>query len=129
VKGSAAPSGFGYGRLDDGDFDGSERIDVGAVEFGGLVGDLVVLAGSLAQLELWGPTVGALRSVPRGSRRAARSRARPESPSRVLAAPVLLASGMLPPSGTAVAWSPTAPAFAVGPMASFQILRIGLSGP
>jgi parallel beta-helix repeat protein len=46
--------GFGHLRLDDGDFDYIEVIDMGAVEFGGLLGDRVANVGELIEYRQWG---------------------------------------------------------------------------
>ena len=116
--------GFGHPRLDDGDFDGVEVVDMGAVEFGGLLGELEVPGGGLVQLELWGKPA-TLFGVALGS---------PGAPLDLGAAGTLflapapltvLATGTLPPAGTAVVLSATAPPSAVGLTASFQVATLG----
>lgn len=116
--------GFGHPRLDDGDFDGVEVVDIGAVEFGGLLGNLSATVGSPIELTLWGlpaasyllflgfPTVdqdlGGLGTLFLDATQL-----------------VLVSSGALPPAGQTLAASVPAPAGAAGVTVSLQAVAFG----
>ena len=117
--------GFGHPRLDDGDADGTEVVDIGAVEFGGLLGngDVQAAIGTLV-LELWGRPGAAyglvlgLPGVPFDL-----------GPKGTLfldgGSLVLLLVGVLPPSGQATILSVPIPDSAAGLGVSFQAVQKG----
>lgn len=116
--------GFGHPRIADGDFDGLAVVDQGAVEFGGLLGDLRVAAGSATSLDLWGKP-GALYALVLGAPGAPLDLG-PAGTVFLAPAPLfLVASGALPPAGTATVLSAVAPPAAVGTSASFQAAALG----
>lgn len=116
--------GFGHPRLDDGDFDDVEVVDMGAIEFGGLVGTATASVGQGIQLTLWGrPSAQYFAFVgnPGGPFSVG-----PAGTIFLAPAPLfLLASGALPPSGTTTVLSFPAPAFALGLDLGFQALTLG----
>ena len=119
--------GFGHLRIDDGDFDLLERLDMGAIEFGGLLGDPEVSVGGTALLELWGPP-GAPYAVFLGVPGAPFDLGGLGTAFLALSPLIPLAAGALPPSGTAIAWSAVVPPGLLGDTSEFQAARIDPAG-
>lgn len=116
--------GFGHPRLDDGDFDGLAVVDQGAVEFGGLLGDSEVAGGATTSLDLWGKG-GAFYGVALGVPGTPLDLG-PAGTVFLSAAPLtVVASGVLPPAGTATVLTAVAPPAAIGITVSFQAGTIG----
>jgi hypothetical protein len=120
--------GFGHLRVDDGDFDHAERLDLGAVEFGGLVAntglDGALAAGDTLALTLWGKDgalYGAFAGLP-GARLAIGSQGTLFLDPSLL---VLLVSGSLPPAGSSTILPGTLPAAAAGLQLEFQVVQKG----
>ncbi len=112
--------GFGHPRVADGNLDFVPRLDIGAVEFGGLVGPTQVsTSGNLVLVQTGFPSgaVGLLAGL-EGS-------GMPLGPAGTLflgpAALVLLAAGTLPASGTTTSLNSAVPPSVVG-------LRVGFQG-
>ncbi|MCI0587372.1 MAG: right-handed parallel beta-helix repeat-containing protein [Planctomycetes bacterium] len=116
--------GFGHPRLDDGDFDGVETIDIGATEFGGLIGTPLVPVGGTATMTLTGRPFashflffglpgGPFGLGPIGTVFLSSS------------ALILVGGGSLPASGEAQIFAAVVPPSAAGLTFGFQALTLG----
>ena len=105
--------GFGHPRIDDGDFDGTETIDIGAFEFGGLLGNGEVPVGGQIEVVQHGiPSAlyGLFLGIPGAPLDLGPKGTLFLDPGVLL----LLAVGTLSPGGEATVLSAIAPAAAVG---------------
>ena len=118
--------GFGHPRVDDGDFDGASRLDLGAIEFGGLItnaglhGTLTV--GQTLVLTQWGQP-GALRALLLGLPGAPLDLGDKGFLFLATSPLVVLSVGTLPPSGASVVLSGVLPPASAGLTIHLQALQ------
>jgi hypothetical protein len=123
--------GFGHPRVDDGDFDGAARLDLGAIEFGGLLTN-AGLDGTLGVGQAFALTQsgkpGALYAVFVGLPGPALDLG-PKGTLFLLPSPLLwLTTGVLPAGGTATVLAGLAPPAAAGFDVRFQAAQKGPGG-
>lgn len=118
--------GIGHPRVDDGDFDGAARLDLGAIEFGGLLSNAglvgTIAAGQQLVVTQSGQP-GALRALILGLPGAPLDLGAKGFLFLAPAPLIVLASGTLPPSGTAVVLAGTLPPAAAGLTIHLQALQ------
>lgn len=121
--------GFGHPRLDDGNFDGIDARDLGAIEFGGLIGTVSTSVGGPLEVQLWGPP-GAPWFLYLGSAGAALDLWSLGSLFLDASAAFFVAGGLVPPTGSGTLISTTAPAALLGFVGGFQaVVLLPGSGP
>ena len=132
---SAAPAadeydvlGFGHPRVDDGDFDGTAQVDLGAIEFGGLIANAglegALGVGQTLVLTQWGQP-GAVRALLLGLPGAPLDLGAKGFLYLATSPLIVLSVGTLPPSGTAVVLSGVLPPVAAGLTIHLQALQKG----